>query len=81
MVCRGDSNYAVGRKERRRGMIGVSRYRDPVGIKLMRRAGLNPDQYIAVKNNTEELMAMNIKTGEKVRIEKAPVLAGNPGLE
>ncbi|HCS83873.1 hypothetical protein NBH08_01240 [Faecalicatena sp. BF-R-105] len=62
-------------------MIGVSRYRDPVGIKLMRRAGLNPDQYIAVKNNTEELMAMNIKTGEKVRIEKAPVLAGNPGLE
>lgn len=55
------------------GMIGVSRYRDPVGIKLMRRAGLNPDQYIAVKNNTEELVAMNIKTGEEVRIEKVPV--------
>ena len=53
MVCRGDSNYAVGRKERRRGMIGVSRYRDPVGIKLMRRAGLNPDQYIAVNKNAE----------------------------
>ena len=52
-------------------MIGVSRYRDPVGIKLMRRAGLNP----------EELVAMDIKTGEKVIIEKVPVLAGNPGLE
>lgn len=62
-------------------MIGVSRYRDPVSIKLMRRAGLNPDQYIAVKNNAEELVAMDIKTGEKVIIEKVPVLAGNPGLE
>lgn len=62
-------------------MIGVSAERDPAGIKLMKRAGLNPDQYIAVKNNTEELVAMNIKTGEEVRIEKAPVLAGNPGLE
>ncbi len=62
-------------------MIGVSTERDPAGIKLMRRAGLNPDQYIAVKNNTEELVAMNIKTSETVRIEKAPVLAGNPGLE
>ena len=62
-------------------MIGVSTERDPAGIKLMRRAGLNPDQYIAVKNNTEELVAMNIKTSETVRIENAPVLAGNPGLE
>lgn len=42
---------------------------------------MNPDQYIAVKNNTEELVAMDIKTGEKVIIEKVPVLAGNPGLE
>lgn len=62
-------------------MIWVNEGRDPAGIKLMRRAGLNPDQYIAVKNNTEELVAMNIKTGELVRIEKAPVLAGNPGLK
>ncbi len=62
-------------------MIGVSEERDPAGIKLMRRAGLNPDQYIAVKNNAEELVAMDIKTGEKVRIKKVPVLAGNPGLE
>lgn len=62
-------------------MIGVSAERDPAGIKLMRRAGLNPDQYIAVKNNAEELVAMDIKTGEKVIIEKVPVLAGNPGLE
>ena len=62
-------------------MIGVSAERDPTGIKLMKRAGLNPDQYIAVKNNTEELVAMNIKTGELVRIEKAPGLAGNPGLK
>lgn len=62
-------------------MIGVSKYRDPAGIKLMRRAGLNPDQYIAVKNNEEELVAMDIKTGETVRIEKVPVLAGNPGLK
>lgn len=62
-------------------MIGVSAERDPAGIKLMSRAGLNPDQYIAVKNNAEELVAMDIKTGEKVIIEKVPVLAGNPGLE
>lgn len=62
-------------------MIGVSAERDPAGIKLMRRAGLNPDQYIAAKNNAEELVAMDIKTGEKVIIEKVPVLAGNPGLE
>lgn len=62
-------------------MIGASTERDPAGIKLMRRAGLNQDQYIAVKNNAEELVAMDIKTGEKVRIEKVPVLAGNPGLE
>lgn len=62
-------------------MIWVNEGRDPVGIKLMKRVGLNPDQYIAVKNNTEELVAMNIKTGELVRIEKAPVLAGNPGLK
>lgn len=62
-------------------MIGVSTERDPVGLKLMRQAGLNPDQYIAVTNNVEELVAMNIKTGETVRIEKAPVLAGNPGLK
>lgn len=62
-------------------MIWVNEGRDPTGIKLMKRAGLNPDQYIAVKNNTEELVAMNIKTGELVRIEKAPVLAGNPGLK
>lgn len=55
-------------------MIGVSEERDPAGIKLMSRAGLNPDQYIAVKNNAEELVAMDIKTGEKVRIEKVPVL-------
>ncbi|NSE32733.1 hypothetical protein HFM94_05450 [Faecalicatena fissicatena] len=60
-------------------MIGVSEERDPAGIKLMRRAGLNPDQYIAVKNNAEELVAMDIKTGEKVIIEKVPVLAGDPG--
>lgn len=62
-------------------MIGVSEERNPAGIKLMRRAGLNQDQYIAVKNNAEELVAMDIKTGEKVRIKKVPVLAGNPGLE
>lgn len=62
-------------------MIGVSEKRDPAGIELMGRAGLNPDQYIAVKNNAEELVAMDIKTGEKVRIKKVPVLAGNPGLE
>lgn len=60
-------------------MIGVSEERDPAGIKLMSRVGLNPDQYIAVKNNAEELVAMDIKTGEKVIIEKVPVLAGNPG--
>ena len=60
-------------------MIGVSEERDPAGIKLMRRAGLNPDQYIAVKNNAEELVAMDINTGEKVIIEKVTVLAGNPG--
>ena len=60
-------------------MIGVSTERDPAGIKLMSRAGLNPDQYIAVKNNAEELGAMDIKTGKEVRIEKVPVLAGNPG--
>ena len=62
-------------------MIGVNEERDPAGIKLMRRAGLNQDQYIAVKNNAEELVAMGIKTGEKVIFEKIPVLAGNPGLE
>lgn len=62
-------------------MIGVSAERDPAGIKLMRRTGLNPDQYIAVKNNTEELVAMNIETGKTVRIEKVPMLAGNPGLK
>lgn len=62
-------------------MIWVNEGRDPAGIKLMRRAGLNPDQYIAVKNNAEELVAMDIKTGEKVIIEKAPMLAGNPGLK
>lgn len=52
-------------------MIGVSEERDPAGIKLMSRAGLNQDQYIAVKNNAEELVAMDIKTGEKVRIKKS----------
>lgn len=62
-------------------MIWVNEGRDPVGIKLMKRVGLNPDQYIAVKNNAEELVAMDIKTGEKVIIEKVPMLAGNPGLK
>lgn len=55
-------------------MIGVSAERDMAGIELMERAGLDPDQYIAVKNNAEELVAMDIKTGKKVRIEKVPVL-------
>ena len=71
MVCRGDSNYAVGRKERRKGMIGVSTERDPAGIKLMRRASLNPAQYIAITNKETYLDAMNWKTGEIVRISKA----------
>lgn len=71
MVCRGDSNYAVGRKERRKGMIGVSTERDPASIKLMRRAGLNPAQYIAITNKETYLEAMNWKTGETVRISKA----------
>ena len=62
-------------------MIGVSAERDSAGIKLMRRAGLNQDQYIAVKNNAEELVAMDIKTGEKVRIEKVPDCLPAPGLE
>lgn len=62
-------------------MIEVSEGRDIAGIKLMSRAGLDPDQHIAVKNNAEELVAMDIKTGEKVIIEKVPMLAGNPGLK
>ena len=52
-------------------MIGVSEERDPAGIKLMRRAGLNPDQYIAITNTETYLDAMNWKTGETVRISKA----------
>ena len=31
-------------------MIGVSEERDPAGIKLMRRAGLDSKQYISVSN-------------------------------
>lgn len=67
-------------------MIGVSEERDPAGIKLMRRAGLDSKQYISVSNESTRLHAMNIKTGEFVIIEKktaevvkVPVLAGNPG--
>ena len=67
-------------------MIGVSEERDPAGIKLMRRAGLDSKQYISVSNESTCLHAMNIKTGEFVIIEKktaevvkVPVLAGNPG--
>lgn len=52
-------------------MIGVSAERDPAGIKLMRRAGLNPAQYIAITNKETYLDAMNWKTGETVRISKA----------
>lgn len=69
-------------------MIGVSEERDPAGIKLMKRAGLDSKQYISVLNKSKYLHAMNIKTGEFVIIEKktaevvkVPVLAGNPGLE
>ena len=67
-------------------MIGVSEERDPAGIKLMRRAGLDSKQYISVSNESTRLHAMNIETGEFVIIEKktaevvkVPVLAGNPG--
>lgn len=52
-------------------MIGVSTERDPAGIKLMRRAGLNTAQYIAITNKETYLDAMNWKTGETVRISKA----------
>lgn len=51
-------------------MIGVSEERDPAGIKLMRRAGLNPDQYIAITNKETYLDAMNWKTGENVRLAR-----------
>lgn len=70
-------------------MIGVSEERDPAGIKLMRRAGLDSKQYISVLNKSKYLHAMNIKTGEFVIIDKKTaeivkspgVLAGDPGLE
>jgi len=52
-------------------MIGVSTERNPAGIKLMRRAGLNPAQYIVITNKETYLDAMNWKTGETVRISKA----------
>ncbi len=52
-------------------MIGVSEERDPAGIKLMRRAGLDPAKYIAVKSKVTYLDALNWKTGEIVRISKA----------
>ena len=52
-------------------MIGVSEELDPAGITRMRRAGLNPDQYIAITNKETYLDAMNWKTGENVRISKA----------
>lgn len=68
-------------------MIGVSEERDPAGIKLMRRAGLDSKQYISVSNESTRLHAMNIKTGEFVIIEKKTAevvknpgaLAGDPG--
>ena len=70
-------------------MIGVSAERDLTGIKLMKRAGLDPKQYISVLNGSKYLHAMNIKTGEFVIIEKKTAeivkspgaLAGDPGLE
>ena len=36
-------------------MIGVSEERDPAGIKLMRRAGLDSKQYISVSNKRKRL--------------------------
>lgn len=51
-------------------MIGVSEERDPAGIKLMSRAGLDSKQYISVSNKSTYLHAMNIETGEFVIIEK-----------
>ena len=68
-------------------MIGVSEERDPAGIKLMSRAGLDSKQYISVSNKSTYLHAMNIETGEFVIIEKKTAeivkspgaLAGDPG--
>ena len=51
-------------------MIGVSEERDPAGIKLMSRAGLDSKQYISVSNKSTYLHAMNIETGEFVIIER-----------
>ena len=70
MVCGGNPHHVVGGKERRREMIGVSAERDSVDLKLMRRAGLDPAKYIAVKSKVTYLDALNWKTGEIVRISK-----------
>lgn len=68
-------------------MIGVSEERDPAGIKLMRRAGLDSKQYISVSNKSTYLHAINEETKESVIVEKATLevvkspgaLAGDPG--
>ena len=51
-------------------MIWVNEGRDQASIKLMRRAGLDPKQYISVSNESTRLHAMDIETGEFVIIEK-----------
>lgn len=68
-------------------MIEASVERDLAGVKLMKRAGLDPKQYISVLNKSVYLHAMNIETGEFVIIEKKTAeivkspgaLAGDPG--